>query len=167
MSVFVCVKHAPRLSTIKWDTDFDYPKVVDEVVVIHEKSETYPQGVYSLKKSVVPNKVNIKDFINSFADDVGVYNILNKVEMTGDVSLLNLTSGKDLVNDASNLPENEHEAVKAAKKGIRAFENAPSELIRGRTIEQFVETCNEADAKAFIVALSEKLKPSKDGGEDK
>lgn len=162
MSVFIPKAHKPNQTTIVWDKNFNYPKVVDEVVVIHEKSETYPHGVYSVKKSVVDNFVNIDESINSYADDVGVYNILNKVEMTGDTSLLHVSSGEDIINDASNLPADEHEAVRAAQKGIKAFENAPSELIKGRTIEQFVASCDEAEALSYIRALSEKLTKAPD-----
>lgn len=130
MSVFIPKAHKPNQTTIVWDTNFNYPKVVDEVVVIHEKSETYPHGVYSVKKSVVDNFVNIDESINSYADDVGVYNILNKVEMTGDISLLHVSSGEDIINDASNLPVNEHEAVRAAQKVLKLLKMLPLSLLK-------------------------------------
>lgn len=71
---------------------------------------------------VVPTVVetaryNRTDYINSFRDDVGILNILKKVQLSGDATLLNqrIAQGEGLV-DISNMPDNFTDAMNVLDK---------------------------------------------------
>lgn len=68
------------------------------------------------QKFVEISRVNRQEYIDSFKDDVGILNIMRKVEQTGDVTLLNQRvrsevpvdeTGKEKVVDISNIGDQE------------------------------------------------------------
>ena len=60
----------------------------------------------SVPKLVPNGKINVQERIQSFADDVDIYKILERFAYSGDMSLFNQRPGLDNDIDISNLPDN-------------------------------------------------------------
>ena len=115
--------------------------------------------------SVETERVNRRDYINSFREDVGIENILKKIALSGDVSLANqikrvpqplADDGKEQVVDITALQDGE-EAVAAMGDNMRkAFNELPVELKAGRSLEQFCEGISQAEIDAFVAAQVQK-----------
>lgn len=111
-----------------------YPIYVDS----GEKIDGEPVG--SLKLKVVNETVDIKEYINSFAGEVGVANVLRKFAKTGDMSLFAQNQVIENV-DATKLPEQSAEEL---------FKSLPEDLRKDMTYEQFVKTLTGEQLKAYI-----------------
>lgn len=117
----------------------------------------------------VDSKVNRSEYINSFREDVGIMNILEKVRLTGDATLLNQTkrspvpsvkTGKgnleDIV-DISDIPNSFIEADQAIMKGHDLFKDLPAELKGKLSFEDFVVKSPDIFEK-YVTALKEAAK---------
>lgn len=118
----------------------------------------------SLVPKVKEDKILTQELIDSYKDDVGVYNILEKVRRTGDMSLLG-HRGRNTYVDVSELPDNLHDLVKLGEqaKGVEL----PKELVGNKTLEEFLNSVSLDEIQAFAKSLVEsKLKESevKDNG---
>lgn len=113
----------------------------------------------SLKPKVKDEKIKTKDLIDSFKDDVGVYNILEKVKRTGDVSLLG-HRGRNTYQDISDLPDNLHDLVKLGE-AVQGAKDLPKDLVGNRTIEEFLSSVSLDEIQNFAKRLVDaKLKES-------
>lgn len=127
----------------------------DRVKVIDKKT-----GDYVIESEVVlTEKIDTKEYINSFKDDVGIENILRKFDLCKDPELFNQTKrvsvsiaedGKELVQDYTGVPTSEEEALRLAKRAKSEFDNLPSDLVKGRSFKDFAETCTKEELLAFI-----------------
>lgn len=114
-----------------------YPIYVDS----GEKIDGEPVGSITLK--VVETKVDIQEYINSFADDCGVENVLRKFARTGDASLFAVHQPIENV-DATKMPE---------KSAEELFADLPADLRKDMTFEQFVKSLTQEQLQAYIDGL--------------
>lgn len=145
----------------------------DEYIITRELKEDYiPQnnGVVKETNVYVTSKVNRKEYIQSFKDEVGLENILRKVEMTGDVALLDQThrvpgaiadDGKEVLVDYTKVPSSPEEAAKIIEQGRAVFSNIPDDLKANRSFVDFVEGCTDAEVKAYLQAVLKKSEVDK------
>lgn len=73
---------------------------------------------------VETSRVNRQAYINSFRDDVGIMNILAKVQRSGDVTLFNQTHSviPEGIQDYTDAPSSIGEALKSIQSGANSFE---------------------------------------------
>jgi len=97
------------------------------------------EKVGSIKLKVIETKIDGQAYINSFADECGVKNVMRRFAMTGDPSLFAQHQVIENV-DATELPKMTQEELYAL---------LPDELKKGRTFEEFVKTCTADELKAY------------------
>lgn len=140
------VKYERKDKLVKADSEDDF--VVEEVAVEVER-------------------VNRQEYIDSFREDVGIANILKKVALSGDASLLNQVKrqplpiaddGKEVIQDITPLQAGEDAVAKMGDNMRKTFADLPDELKAGRSLEQFCETCSKAEIDAFVASYIEKKK---------
>lgn len=137
----------------------------DEYIISRELKDDYiPQNDGVVKETNVYEtcRFNRKEYIESFADEVGLENILRKVEMTGDQSLLNQThrvpgsiadDGKEAIVDYTGIPNTPEDAAAIIDKGRVAYQSLPDDLKNNRSFIDFVEGCTDAEVKAYLQAV--------------
>lgn len=112
----------------------------------------------------VPVKVKdvpIDEYIASFADDVGIQNILRKVVMTGDRSYLNQTcrealcpeGGKEPVQDYTNVPSSKAEAFAIVQAGVNAYDSLPEDIKQKMSFAQFAAGFTNADFESYCQSI--------------
>lgn len=97
------------------------------------------EKVGTIKLKVIETKIDGQAYINSFADECGVKNVMRRFAMTGDPSLFAQHQVIENV-DATELPQKSQEELYAL---------LPDELKKGRTFEEFVKTCTADELKAY------------------
>lgn len=114
-------------------------------------------------------EIDIQKYIDSFADEVGIQNILKKVAMTGDKSYLNQTgreplveSGQEPVQDYTGVPESKTAAFNAVAEGVRAYDALPAEIKGKMSFAQFAEGFGQADFDAYINKVKEAYTPKEE-----
>lgn len=108
------------------------------------------------------SKEDRQAYIDSFADDCGVYNVLKKYSLTGDASLLNQREG--FYGDISELPVDElNPAARAAAAeaavaslGEKLGVNITSEQLASMSVEQINSLIEKAVAVRVQKATPEK-----------
>ena len=123
-------------------------------------------GAFVIEKNpVIISQIDTQEYIQSFADDVGIENILKKFELTGDPNLLNQIDrpsipigedGKEIIQDYSNLPSDEEQALILAEKARAEFANLPPELVKNRSFNEFAETCTKEELLEYLASLNKK-----------
>lgn len=111
-------------------------------------------------------EIDIQAEIDSYADEVGIQNILRKVAMTGDKSYLNQTGreplnpngGLEPVQDYSNVPSSKTEAFNAVAAGVAAYDSLPEEIKGKMSFEQFAKEFGQQQYQEFVQALINKYK---------
>lgn len=87
-------------------------------------------------EAVQTGEYDLQAYIDSFADDIGIQNILKKVALTGDKSYLNQTGrvgekpdgGLEDIKDYTNVPGSKTVAFNAVAAGVAAYDALPSEI---------------------------------------
>lgn len=106
-------------------------------------------------------------YIDSFADEAGVYNILKKYATTGDVSLLNQKQG--FYADLSGLPVDDLDPAKSSAAAKVAVENLVAKLGVDITSDQLasmsVEEIDSLIAKAVEAKVGKVVEKEKQIGE--
>lgn len=139
------------------DTDFVVEKVVEEV------SRTPRQA-----------------YIDSFANDVGILNIIEKVRMSGDATLLNQTKrvpmkvvGKDALGhdveavvDVSAYQVDQVAALESYKIGAKAFDSLDPDLKKKLNLEA-VANLSDEEILAYVKGKAVALAPKQEEGENK
>lgn len=133
------VEHVKMLS----DKDTDFVKTIE----VEEVSRTKRQ-----------------DYIDSFANDVGILNIMKKVALSGDESLINQTNRRslpgneedalgrkveDIVDLTSYSDLDRVEALNGFKKGASVYESLDPALKGKKSLEQ-VAKMSDDDINAYI-----------------
>ena len=143
------------------------PKVFEtkreEYVLIPEAKQVGddPENIVIEYKPVLKETIDIQDYINSFADEVGIQNILRKLSLSGDTSILNQTGreplnpngGLEPVQDYSNVPKSKTEAFNAVVAGVNAFDTLPDELKGKLSLTQFVELFGQEEFDKYIAGV--------------
>lgn len=114
------------------------------------------------KKVVEISRVDRQEYIESFADDVGILNIMKKVALTGDTSLLNQRSrvpgevdedGLEKVNDITGL--NDPEAIRTdLSKADKMLNMLPEDL------RNALACMSDDELKAFVEGKISEAKAS-------
>lgn len=115
-------------------------------------------------KPLLKNEYDLNDYIQSFSDDVGIQNIIKKLALSGDTSLLNQTGreplckdgGLEPIQDYSNAPRSKVEAYNSVLAGVNAFDNLPEDLKGKMSLTQFVELFGQEQFDSYIKGLIEK-----------
>ena len=126
-------------------------------------------------EAVKKGEIDIQEYIASFADEVGIQNILKKISLSGDTSLLNQThreslnpdGGLEPVQDYSNVPKNKTEAFNAVIEGVNAFDNLPEDLKGKMSMAQFVQLFGQDEFDKYIASRIEALQPKETPKGDK
>lgn len=162
---------APQLPPIEYEKEHTNYVLVPET----QKVGDDPENLVLIYKPVKKETYNIDEYINSFADEVGIQNILRKLALTGDRSLLNQTGreplcpdgGLEPVQDYSNVPSNKTAAFNAVVEGVNAFDNLPDDLKGKMSMTQFVELFGQEQFNDYIKGLMAQMEPVKDDGGNK
>lgn len=113
------------------DTAAGLAEIVDEIVVVSE--------------------VDTNKLTQSFIGQTGLEAVMKRVAITGDASLLNtITTDKDEIVDACVLPKSLGEVKALAKKADALEKQLPPELLKGRSVEEFLAGDIEAEIAAYI-----------------
>lgn len=144
----------------------------DKVKVIDAK-----KGDYVIEQvAEITSKIDTQAYIDSFAGDVGIENILKKFQLLKDESLFKQVKrpeisvdpldkeGREKVQDYSDIPSDEESAIRLAAKAQAEFACLPQELVKGRSFNEFAETCTKEELITFLASLQ---KAEKKEGEDK
>lgn len=131
-------------------------KAVDKVTSFKNEDE------FVVEKVIVEDRrYNRQDFINSFRDDVGIENVLKKVQLTGDATLLNQRprqnlpvdeTGKEIVQDFTPI-DSVDGLASVGDKARMIWKNLPAALKAGRTYEEFVQTITPSEIDAFVKSM--------------
>lgn len=117
---------------------------------------------YVIEEVVVEDsRCNRQAYIASHADDVGVMNILKKVRLSGDLSLINQTHSviTEELQDYTKSPENIGEALRSVQSGANSFEGLKA--IFGDTSFEQLAKMSADDIKQYLNAFVEANTPKK------
>lgn len=133
---------------IKYFTDMELDVKAPVTVPVHEDKVEYAEvdkivktgdgeNDFIIEKQVVEvSRVDLDEYINSFRDDVGLANILKKVQLTGDNSLLNVVPG--YYGDESLIPQTPAEAQKIVDEGKAAAESLGIDFTK-EAIQKYID----------------------------
>lgn len=99
---------------ITQDLSNPYQDLIEEIPSFTKDENGKWLNDSSLPKFVVKGKINVQEGIQSFADDVDIYKILEKFAATGDESIINRNVG--FYYDISNIPTNFNDFQAALEK---------------------------------------------------
>lgn len=150
-------KKAPVSVVTTFDSDDDKYiieyDIKERVVMLSDKDDDFV-----IKKEVVEvSRTDRQEFLNSQADDVGIMNIIKKVALSGDQSLLNQTGrvanpvvgktddGRDLeaIVDVTNYQVDKIDAFESIKKGSSTFKDLDSDLKKNLNLEGVAKLSDE------------------------
>jgi hypothetical protein len=110
---------------------------------------------FIIEDKVIEHKRDIKQEINAQADDVGVYNLMKRVALTGDDSLMPEPMPKTgVTSDYTNVPDNLLDADLMAKQRIAEFDSLPDALKKGRSFEEFMSSFTQDEFSAWLSSLA-------------
>jgi len=123
------------------------------------------EGKHDFKviKTLVPiSKTNRADYIDSFASDVGIMNVLKKVLVGGETIEDVVKTGKFMSKqqgevDLSKLPDNIADAYRAVEAGVKAFDSLPDNLKKKQSFARFAESFSKDDFTAYLRAEVDKV----------
>ena len=148
------------------DTEDDKYIIERAMVDVVEKTGEGKQDFIVKQELQEISRVNRADYINSHRGDVGILNILKKVQLTGDATLLNQRQVELGYADITQLPKDKMEAMDAVQEGVAAFDDLP-ETIKGKmSMAQFAQQGN-AEFDALVDAVVKKVKDAQDSQEKK
>lgn len=126
------------------------------------------------KKAVEVGRVDMQEYVNSFREDVGIANILKKVALSGDVSMLNQVErtalpldedGKEMIQDVTALQNGDETLAKIGDNMKKGYEELPEDLKAGRSLEKFLETVSKEEIAAFVAKYNAAQTGGKQDGE--
>lgn len=150
-----------QLDPIKYDEH--YLNVTVKQVV---KKTGEGEDDYVLVDKNIVEKVNIDKLINSQVSEVGVYNLLDKINITGDSSLMPKEWNQEGVVDYTQMPGDLMEAVAVANTAGDIYKGLPDEL-KGEDIEKTLANLTEDQIKAYIASLKGKYQTNNSQTEKK
>lgn len=146
-------------------TTTDYSK--DKDIVEYEEQE-YVEKIgegdtdFIVKKRVVEkSRVNRQEYVSSFSDEVGIHNILKKVQLTGDSNLLKQRADAPYF-DATQFQTSRSDLVNAVNEGVQAFDNLPDEIKKKMSMESFVDSFTQKDFDALVQAKVDAILAAKE-----
>ena len=137
----------------KYYTSYEEKKVVEKI--------GEGDSDYVIKTIFIEHKEDIKSLINSQADRVGVNNLVKRVLMTGDTSLIpavNIDKEAKVV-DITNTPVSLLDADITAKESVAYYDSLPDSLKKGRTYAEFMTSITSEEFNQFLASIA----PKKEG----
>ena len=151
----------------------EFEQTITEMVLVPYSTQVGddPENIVIRYKPVKKNVYDINEYVASFADDVGIQNILKKLSLTGDKSILNQTGrealcpdgGLEPIQDYSGVPKNKTEAFNAVAAGVAAFDELPDDLKGKMSLTQFVQLFGQDEFDAYIKNLMVQQNPPTEG----
>lgn len=140
--------------------------VIDDVVV---KTGDGDRDFVIQKEAREVSRINRRDFLNSQSNDLGILNIIKKVQLSGDVTLLNqrhrpsvnttvAPDGSILedVQDYTNVQKPIEEIQQDIVKGRMAYDSLPEAFKAGTSFESFAEMSVD-DLNKVMATLTEAI----------
>lgn len=175
---FAPLKNKPKAFVTDYHTDEDkYIIEYEEIDVVKKIGEKETEFVIE-KKVVESSRVDRQGYIDSFAEEVGIMNIIEKVRKTGDVTLLDQTKRSPVpsektgrgnleeIVDISGIPNSFIEADAAIMKGHNLFADLPEDLKGKISFEDFVAKAPELYAKYIESQVAKNTKTEVKGDND-
>lgn len=178
-------------SSLPVGTQTDYSKDQDKYIIDYQEVEHVKmigdKDTEFVKTLSVEecSRSNRQEYISSFDNEVGILNIMKKVALTGDASLLNQTKRVSLpgtdkdalgrqVEDVADYSQfvgvDRAEALNSFKQGRAVFASLPDSLKGDKSFEE-VAKMSDADVDAYIKAQVDAykaqvaaIKASQEGG---
>lgn len=171
---FQPLKDAPK------HTETDYNKDSDKYIITYGEIESVKilsdKETVSTKEEIENNfivnkkikeldRVNRQEYLDSQSNDVGILNIIEKVRLSGDATLLNQTGrvpmaivGKDALDhdveavvDVTKYQVDQIDALESYKVGAAAFNSLDPELKKKMSLEQ-VAKMSDAEIDKFLAS---------------
>ena len=183
---FVPLKEAPKHTETDFHKDGDkyiitYGEKESVRILADEKDVDLKKDIdnYTVNKSVVEiDRVDRQEYLDSQSNDVGILNIIEKVRLSGDATLLNQTGrvpmaivGKDALGhdveeivDVTKYQVDQVEALESYKVGAKAFDSLDPELKRKMSLEQ-VAKMTDSEIDAFLKVKIDAAKPKEKAAE--
>lgn len=162
------VKGKPVATETKFDTDEDKYIITYDIVKKVKMTGNKDTDFVVLDKVEEVDRINRQDYYNSNADEVGILNIINKVRLSGDITLLNQTGRVSMpgvekdalgrpvedVVDVTKYQVDQVEALESYKKGAAVFESLDPELKKKLSFEE-VAKLSDAEIDAYVKGIYE------------
>lgn len=137
----------PKSTLTDYSQDKDIVEYQEEEYV--EKTGEGDKDFVVKTRVVESSRINRQKYIESFSDEVGIHNILRKVQATGDESLLKQRADAPFI-DATQFQTSRSDLVNSVDKGIKAFDNLPSDIKKKMSMEEFVNSFGQKEFDAYI-----------------
>ena len=147
--VFYSRKNPPKAyESKKISTVFQEIEMKKDVNVIDKTNDVYE----IVEKPVVVNEYDTEKLTKSFAGQTGLEAVMKRVAITGDVSLLGsgITSDETPLVDATKIPNSIGEVKKLADKVDALAGSLPKELLKGRSVEDFLRDITAEQVKEYV-----------------
>lgn len=135
-----------------------------ETMIIKKGVPIGDDGSVSIVEEVIEaKKYNRQEYINSFRDEVGVLNILKKVN-AGLINPATVAASFDLkapINDVCDIPTDVGDALALVDEAHKLYAKLPADLKAGMDFNTFVKSFDQAKFDAYI-ASQKKVEEKKD-----
>lgn len=165
MAGIICNPFLGRTDGVKWngnvyaEKDYAQCTIVQRVNHLSKDDDTAFDVIQDIN---ITDIVDRQDYINSFADDVGILNILKKVVRSGDTALLKQCEPGYI--DMTNMPGDFLEAKAMYDSAMNAYEQLPEEIKQGMTAQEFAKITAEnldKSLKQYVDGLTPKAEVNK------
>lgn len=155
----------PKATVTDYSADQDIVDYAEEEYVV--KTGEGDKDFVVKKRVVETSRLNRQDYINSFADEVGIKNILKKVQATGDETLLKQRPDGVFI-DVTQFPDNRAGMYEAVKNGVEAFDNLPDDIKKKMSMEDFVNNFGQKEFDDYVKAKVDAILAAKEkeGGKE-
>ena len=163
--VFYSRKNPPKsYISKKITTLYQEIEMKKDVKVIDKDRDVYE----IVDKEVIVNEYDTEKLTKSFSGQTGLEAVMKRVAITGDVSLLGsgLTPEPTPIVDATKVPASIGEVKALADKVHSLSESIPAELLKGRSVEDFLRDITAEQVKEYVDSIIQKqITPTtKEGG---
>lgn len=142
-----------KKSKASWSDETDNEIV--EHLIVKKGVPIGEDGEVSVVEDYIETKrYNRQEYINSFRDDVGILNILKKVNagLLNPATIACSFDTKAPINDISNIPTDVGDAINLVDQAHKLYAKLPVELRAGLDFNTFCQTFDQAKFDAYIKA---------------
>lgn len=139
------------------DDDIVEHLIVKKGVPIGEDGE-----VSVVEDYIETKRYNRQEYINSFREDVGILNILKKVNagLINPATLACSFDTKAPINDITDIPTDVGDALNLVDRAHKMYASMPAELKAGMDFNTFCQTFDQAKFDAYLKSKQ----PKEEGG---
>lgn len=150
----------PKKPGVKGFAKYYYNYEVKQVV----KKVGEGEDDFVLEDKIITHRDLIQSVLDAQADQVGVYNIIERAVRTGDNSLLKSAQVhvSDEILDITNAPTDLADGLHKAQASQAAYASLDPALTKGRTLEQFLLTITPDEFAAWQASLKKTEKKEGD-----